>query len=79
MNGTRISGNELQRMLEEAVESLHGRSSVLERATRMSKAELGREIDDRIYLVSTGTLNGVRLEQVKAEARTLALLRLRRG
>jgi len=79
MNGTRLNSNELERMMAEAVEALKGPSKVLEKAPKMSKEELETQIDERITLISSGTLTGDMLEQVKAEARTLAVMRLRRG
>jgi hypothetical protein len=74
-----LNGAELESMLRQAVEALGGRSPVLERAPKMSKTELQNEIDRRIKMVEDGTLKGEPLDHVKAEARTLALLRLRRG
>lgn len=75
-----LTPNELDRVLEEAVNALHGRSLVLEKAPSMSKKELEREINHRIDLVMGGTITEEEeLNQVKAEAKALAALKLRRG
>jgi hypothetical protein len=79
MNGTRLNGNELERMLAEAVKALNAPSPVLEKAPKMSKGQLRKEIDTRIEQITSGTLTGEALETAKIEARTLALLKLRRG
>jgi len=79
MEKSTIHPNELCRMLEAAVEALNDRSLVLEKATTMSKQQLANEIDHRIGLIASGNVDGNELEQVKAEARALAVIKLRRG
>ena len=74
-----LTPTELDRVLEEAVNALHGRSLVLEKAPTMSKKELEREINHRIDLIMSGDITGEDLVQLKAEAKALAALKLRRG
>jgi hypothetical protein len=74
-----LTGNELDRMLKEAVDALNGPSKVLEKAPKMSLIELQASIDERVDQITSGNLKGEKLEQAKVEARTLALLKLRRG
>jgi hypothetical protein len=71
--------SELEQILKEATEALTQRSPVLEKAPKMSKAELQKNIDERIDKVASGELEGEELEHTKAEARMLAVLKLRRG
>jgi len=68
----------LDEMLQDAIGSLLERSVVLEKAPKMSLVELQNEIDNRIDSIASGKLEGDELEQTKAEARTLALIKLRR-
>jgi len=79
MERTTLQATELDRLLEEAVNALHGRSLILEKAPSMSKNELRNEIDHRIELITNGSLSDEEIEQVKAEAKALAALKLRRG
>jgi len=68
----------LDEMLQDAIGSLLERSVVLEKAPKMSLVELQNEIDNRIDSIASGKLEGDKLKQMKAEARTLALIKLRR-
>ena len=75
----RITAPELERMLKEAVNALQGKSLVLEKAPKMSKEQLQKEIDNRLLVIISEGAEGAELEQIKAEARTLAIIKLRRG
>jgi hypothetical protein len=73
-----MTSTELDAMLKEAINALQTRSPIIEDAPGMSKQQLQENIDKHIDLISSGTLKGKQLEQAKAEARTLAVLKLRR-
>jgi hypothetical protein len=73
-----MTGNEMDRLLEEAINALKGRSSVLEKAPKMSLIELQNNIDMKIDEITSGVLEGDELSQAKAEAQALALIKLRR-
>ena len=79
MQNTRLTGNDLERMLQQAVESLNGRSVMLEQATAMSKKQINEEIDRRIDRINSKKLDESDLKQLKAETQTLAVILLRRG
>jgi len=76
---TRLTASNLDRLLHEATEALKGPSPVLEKAATMSKEQLDQQINKRIELVASGNLTDEDFEQVKTEAQTLAIMRLRRG
>jgi hypothetical protein len=79
MQNTRLTGNDLERMLQQAVELLNGRSVMLEQATAMSKKQINEEIDRRIDRINSKKLDEGDLKQLKAETQTLAVILLRRG
>jgi hypothetical protein len=73
-----MTGSELAAILSEAAEALKRPSKTLEKAPSMTKEQLQQKIDDRIELISSGIVKGEELEQAKAEARMLAVMKLRR-
>jgi len=78
VESTRLSTNELERMLKKAIEALDAPSPVLEKAAKMSKLELQQQIDKHIDMIASGEYSDDALEHLKIEARTMAIRKLRR-
>lgn len=74
-----LTGSEMDRLLEEAIDALIRPSTVLESAGEMSKGELEEQINNRLDMICSGNLSKEDLIQTKAEASVLAAIRLRRG
>jgi len=79
MQNTKLNTNELDRMMSEAIKALNSPSPVLEKAPKMSRQELNEQIDKRIKMISSKEFSGDYLELIKVEARTLAIMLLRKG
>lgn len=74
-----LTATDLERLMAEAVLALREPSTLLEYAPRMSKQELEDQINKRIDMIrDNNQISDEHLEQLKVEARLLAIMRLRR-
>ena len=69
---------DLEALWRECTSNIDFKSEVLENAHNLSKAQLNSEINRRISGITSGNISGKKLENLKKEARLLAVMVLRK-